>query len=355
MARFRDIKTVSIFGTAWTGVTEVNCPLEAESFEYSADDDSQIGRVDITKLNVNMSINVQDPQKKRDIRNAVWNVRAFTVTALTDLVNLTAHGFEAGDILRLFSTSALPAPLAANTDYYVIAAGLTADVFSVSTTLAGAAVDITDTGTGTHTLGQRFGEVLSASISESGEEITDSADDDIWLKYLGMTKGKIEAEIEVRDIAQVLNAAKISIGSLGTFQFDVMPENAASGFYHATAYERFTLYNMVIKGVGGSNKHGALASSTVSMIGYKAGGHDAEINNTPSDAVPTGFEKHLGDSGTISFVAPSATGGADATITITGAVLTKAEIKAQHGGRLERSFSFKAVSTDGQTSPLAIS
>ena len=355
MARFRDIKTVVVHTTPWAGVTEVNCPLEAESFEYSADDDAQIGRVDITKLSVNISINVQDPQKKRDIRNAVWNVRAFTAVAVSNLLNLVAHGFEAGDILRFFTTATLPAPLVANTDYYVIAAGLTADAFSVATTLAGSAVDITDTGTGTHTLGQKFGEVLSASVSESGEEITDSADDDIWLKYLGMTKGKIEAEIEVRDLAQVLNAAKISIGSLGTFQFDVMPENTASGFYHATAYERFILYNMVIKGVGGSNKHGALASSTVSMIGYKAGGHDAEINNTTSDATPTGFEKHLGASGTISFVAPSATGGSDATISISNCVLTKAEIKAQHGGRLERSFSFKAVSTDGQTSPLAIS
>ncbi|HET9683596.1 MAG TPA: hypothetical protein VFP15_05795, partial [Gemmatimonadaceae bacterium] len=65
-----------------------------------------------------------------------------TATASTDLVNLTAHGLNAGD--RIYFTRLVGGTgLALNTTYYVIASGLTANAFKVSTTSGGAAVDIT--------------------------------------------------------------------------------------------------------------------------------------------------------------------------------------------------------------------
>ncbi len=76
----------------------------------------------------------------------------FTATAATNLINRTAHGFVAGNQVTFGTTGTLPATLAIVTPYYVIASGLTADVFKVSTTLGGSELDITDTGTGTHYL-----------------------------------------------------------------------------------------------------------------------------------------------------------------------------------------------------------
>ena len=76
---------------------------------------------------------------------------AFTVTAVSDLINATAHGLVAGDKITLRSTTAIPAGLVAlTTVYFVLAAGLTADAFTVSLTDGGTVVDITGTGTGTH-------------------------------------------------------------------------------------------------------------------------------------------------------------------------------------------------------------
>lgn len=73
-----------------------------------------------------------------------------TVTAATDLVNATAHGLAAGNRVQFSTDDTLPTPLIANTDYFVLVSGLTANAFKVSLASAGTAVDITDTGTGTH-------------------------------------------------------------------------------------------------------------------------------------------------------------------------------------------------------------
>lgn len=77
-----------------------------------------------------------------------------TFTAATsDLLTVaSAHGLIAGDRVRVSSTTTLPAGLSAATNYFVIASGLTATALKLSATSGGSAVDITDTGTGTHTI-----------------------------------------------------------------------------------------------------------------------------------------------------------------------------------------------------------
>lgn len=73
---------------------------------------------------------------------------AFTATAATDIVNATAHGLSNGDALTLTTSDTLPDPLAVDTVYYVVSK--TTDTFKLSATSGGAAIDITDTGTGLH-------------------------------------------------------------------------------------------------------------------------------------------------------------------------------------------------------------
>jgi hypothetical protein len=83
------------------------------------------------------------------------NAASGTFTAATtDICTKTAHGFLTGSRVRLTTTTTLPAGLSTATDYYVIKS--TADTFKLATTrvnaIAGTAVDITDTGTGTHSI-----------------------------------------------------------------------------------------------------------------------------------------------------------------------------------------------------------
>lgn len=62
-----------------------------------------------------------------------------------------AHGLVAGNSVLFWDdfNSGLPNGLSEDTEYFVIAAGLTTDSFRVSTTLGGSAVDITGIGVGT--------------------------------------------------------------------------------------------------------------------------------------------------------------------------------------------------------------
>jgi hypothetical protein len=79
--------------------------------------------------------------------------RAFNVTAAgfaADTIDSPTHGLAAGNSVVFWPTvgAVLPSPLAEDTEYFVIAAGLTTDVFSVSATLGGSAVNLTTIGDG---------------------------------------------------------------------------------------------------------------------------------------------------------------------------------------------------------------
>lgn len=71
--------------------------------------------------------------------------------ATTDVITSNSHGLKNGDMVVLTTTDTLPAGLATSTVYYVVQA--TTNTFKLSTTSGreGAPVNITDTGTGTHT------------------------------------------------------------------------------------------------------------------------------------------------------------------------------------------------------------
>jgi hypothetical protein len=79
--------------------------------------------------------------------------RAFSVDAAGVTANditSAAHGFVAGNSVVFWPTigAALPTGLSEDTEYFVIATGITTDTFRVSTTLGGSAVDITAIGDG---------------------------------------------------------------------------------------------------------------------------------------------------------------------------------------------------------------
>lgn len=87
----------------------------------------------------------------------VWDVATATTATIssidlgTNVITMTgAHGLSTGDYIYFATSGTLPAGLAVNTAYYVYVDG--ADTLHVSLAIAGATVDITDAGTGTHTV-----------------------------------------------------------------------------------------------------------------------------------------------------------------------------------------------------------
>jgi hypothetical protein len=81
--------------------------------------------------------------------------RAATATmtiATPAVVTKSAHGLSAGDKVLFRTTGALPTGVTAETVYFVIATGLTADDFQFSATDGGAAINTSGSQSGTHTL-----------------------------------------------------------------------------------------------------------------------------------------------------------------------------------------------------------
>jgi len=77
----------------------------------------------------------------------------FTVSSATPAVfTKVGHGLVIGDKISITTTGALFTGLAVNTDYYVIAAGLTADEFKVSAARSGVAVNTSGSESGVHTI-----------------------------------------------------------------------------------------------------------------------------------------------------------------------------------------------------------
>jgi len=74
-----------------------------------------------------------------------------TFNTTTDLCTITTHGFIANDAVYFTTTGTLPTNLTANTIYYVISSGLTANDFQVATTRGGGAINLAGSPSGTHT------------------------------------------------------------------------------------------------------------------------------------------------------------------------------------------------------------
>jgi hypothetical protein len=73
-----------------------------------------------------------------------------SVDTATEKMTSNSHGFLDGMVVRFTTTGTLPSPLATGTDYFVV--GATTNDFQVSTTYGGSAVNLTTTGSGTHTV-----------------------------------------------------------------------------------------------------------------------------------------------------------------------------------------------------------
>ncbi len=105
-----------------------------------------------------IAIGVYDAATVGNLLDVVWIdgsvgllVSAEAADLATDLLTSPGHGLASGQQVRFEispDSPTLPVGLSENTNYFVIATGLTADQFKVSTTLGGSAVDITAIGTG---------------------------------------------------------------------------------------------------------------------------------------------------------------------------------------------------------------
>lgn len=106
-------------------------------------------------------INLRAPGFMNLITTGTFNSTSTNATftaAVTDIITSVAHGLKDGDTMELTTTGTLPAGLSITTPYFV--RDKTTDTFKLSLDPFGAVVDITDTGTGTHTWTNKSGSMI---------------------------------------------------------------------------------------------------------------------------------------------------------------------------------------------------
>ena len=101
--------------------------------------------------------------------------KAVTIDVSTDVFSCVAHGLLVGDQILISATQgSLPDGVEAGTKYYVIASGLTANAFKVSTTLGGSSIDTSGSATGTYKFvrqGATELDVIGFSANRLGRQI----------------------------------------------------------------------------------------------------------------------------------------------------------------------------------------
>ncbi len=95
--------------------------------------------------------------------------KTFTIDASADTFTSVAHGYSAGDVVVLNGITTTTG-ISTYTRYYVIASGLTADVFKLSATSGGSAIDMTTNGSATG-YRAREGRVRMANTASGQPEV----------------------------------------------------------------------------------------------------------------------------------------------------------------------------------------
>lgn len=122
-----------------------NAPSRQDNFAAAPNDLGQIAilAAENTDYNYPFRVDLNDPPPPKSATVTISN-------ATPGVVTWTAHGLAPNTPVKFASSGSLPTGLTAGTTYYVKTV-LSADTFSVSATLGGAAVDTSSAGSGTHT------------------------------------------------------------------------------------------------------------------------------------------------------------------------------------------------------------
>lgn len=120
-----------------------------------------LAAADVVRFKIWDSTDV-DAAPALDLDSVALPTATFTADAGTDFATSAAHGLTNGQRVTVSSSGTLPAGLSDTLTYYVV--NKTTDTFQLSLTSGGAAVDITSTGSGTHTWVRAYSRVIVADL-----------------------------------------------------------------------------------------------------------------------------------------------------------------------------------------------
>jgi len=149
-------------------------------------------------------MNPNDP-----IPNRTASPFTFTATIATDILSTAPneHGLTVNDVVRLTTTGTLPAPLVAGTDYTVAAVPSTTQI-KLASTVGGTVINITTTGSGTHSLTQQRIVQLGTN-SEIGQAMSTDQNRPLPHTHHVIANGQVW-RADVTDFQERLYASKVA-------------------------------------------------------------------------------------------------------------------------------------------------
>ena len=174
-----------------------------------------VGPVDLAGATATFRmVNVLTGETKIDNAPATIGTQpTFTVDAATNVLNSPGHNLNNGEAVTTMSDGASPGGLTTQTQYFVINA--TASTLQLSLNVDGSAVDITDAGSGTHTLlpGRVSYDWQSADVDQAGTYFAqiDTVVGGKTLTYPNDSQLKIEIVSNLADASDRTKAIKAVI------------------------------------------------------------------------------------------------------------------------------------------------
>jgi hypothetical protein len=117
----------------------------------------------------------------------------FTMDTTSVVTTGSAHGWSAGDKIRVSSVTTLPAGLSANTDYYVLNV-LSTTTVEIAATDGGTKITSTDAGTGTHTAVLKSRKILVADFRDCNLSLHTANSANFTVKLQGSTQDDVDFE-----------------------------------------------------------------------------------------------------------------------------------------------------------------
>ena len=148
------------------------------------------------------------------------SIGAVFTAATSDVITSTAHGLKNGQTIKVISGTTLPAGLSTTILYYIISSAT--NTFSVALTNGGSAVDITDTGTGTHTWYKcgdftdalpfsgyaynQVGYIKNTALRQLGETKNETLDDTFLNESLWEARRELDRSIKKWSFRTIFNS-----------------------------------------------------------------------------------------------------------------------------------------------------
>lgn len=197
-------------------------------------------------------------------------------------------------------------------------------------------------------------DATSVTATLTANEMSDSSDDDSWLTYLGVTGRSLEVTVTTRSI-DLAGTAGLQMGCVGAFTASVLlgaVSGCPAGTNEGAPVSVISASSLMVTNIAVSATHGDFAELTITAKGTGLADNWTStlgMTNRPGKTDVFGFS--VIDATTVTETG----GGSVVSFTLENAVLMENSLTLTHGEMMEQSFSVKAFSSDGQTTPLTVS